>query len=113
MATLLILQGAGPLPMKATFNAPADGPVTFVLSGTTTTESAPVLTGITLSLDGTIIGAPALCWANQNNNHMAMMPMFIPVDNLSYGEPHTVEVVVANENTNTDQNDYFQVVLLY
>jgi len=46
-----------------------DGPVVFVLSGTARTESAPVLIGINLSLDGPQIRSTSMCWANQNNDH--------------------------------------------
>ena len=70
------------------------------------------MTGITLSLDGNLIGEPAVCWANQNNNHMSMMTTFIAVDNLTSGE-HTIEVAAANGETVTDINDCFQVTLLY
>ncbi len=109
---LVIFDGAGPLPQSATFNSPADGPVVFVLSGTTRTESAPILTGISLSLDGNGIGSVAVCWANQNDNHQAMRTTFIPVEFLSFGQ-HTIELTNAYSNTITDVNDYFQVTLLY
>jgi len=108
---LVIFDGAGPLPQTATFKAPTDGPVVFVLSGTARTASAAVLTGINLSLDGTNIGN-AMCWANQNNNHIAMRPTFIPYDSLTFGQ-HTIEITNAYGSTITDVNDYFQVTLLY
>jgi len=109
---LVIYEGPGPLPVTATFQAPSDGDVVFVLSGTARTESAAILTGITLSIDGVQIGSPALCWANQNNNHLAMRPTFIPFEHLSFGE-HTIAIQIAFSGTITDINDYFQVVLLY
>jgi len=109
---LVIFDGAGPLPQTATFNAPTDGPVVFVLSGTARTTSAPVLTGINLSLDGNGIGNAAMCWANQNDNHIAMRTTLIPYDSLSFGE-HTIEITNAYGSTITDTNDYFQVTLLY
>lgn len=113
MAALIIFDGAGPLPQQATFSAPLDGPAVFVLSGTATTQlNAPCLTGISLSLDGSQIGSSAVCWANQDNNHLAMRTTFIDVENLTQGE-HTIEIDNANSETNTDVNDYFQVVLLY
>lgn len=108
----VIFDGPGPLPQTAAFNAPSDGPVIFVLSGTARTESAAVLIGINLSLDGNQIGSTAMCWANQNNNHQAMRTTFIPFDSLSFGE-HTIEITNAYSNTITDVNDYFQVTLLY
>ena len=113
MPAMIIYYGIGPLPQTATFDAPSDAPMMFVLSGTTTTQgAAPTLTGITLSLDGNIIGQPAVCWANNNNNHTAMMPTYIPVDNLSEGG-HTIEINNMSAETTTDANDFFQVVLLY
>lgn len=109
---LVIFDGAGPLPQSATFNSPTDGPAVFVLSGTAYTESAPVLIGINLSLDGAVIGSGAMCWANQNDNHQAMRTTFIPYGGLSIGE-HTIELTNAFSNTITDENDRFQVTLLY
>lgn len=108
---LVIYNGPGPLPQSANFNAPSDGSVVFILSGTTRTASAPNMTGISLSLDGTVIGA-AMCWANQNDNHIAMATTFIPYKNLSFGQ-HTIELTYANGNTITDVNDRIQVTLLY
>ena len=112
MAALIIYDGPGPLPQSATFQAPLDGPAVFVLSGTARTASAAVMTGISLSLDGTVIGNPAMCWANQNDNHIAMATTFITIDNLSFGQ-HTIQINNANAATITDVNDYIQVTLLY
>jgi hypothetical protein len=111
MATLIIFDGPGPLPQTAKFQSPLEGPATFVLTATARTESAAILTGVSLSLDGNIIGT-AMCWANQNNNHIAMRTTFIPVEKLSY-DTHTIELTNAYSGTITDVNDYFQVALLY
>ena len=109
---LVIFDGNGPLPQTATFNSPTDGPVVFAVSGTARTESAPILIGINLLMDGSGIGTPAMCWANQNDNHQALRTTFIPYDSLTFGE-HTIELENAYGNTITDINDYFQVTLLY
>ena len=111
MPVEIIYYGSGPCPVRATFNAPANTPAAFVLSGTTRTQNAACMTGLTLKLDGAQIGNPALCWANQNNNHTAMMPIFIPVT-LTFGE-HQIEIDNANGDTITDQNDLVQLVLIY
>ena len=109
---MVLIDAEGPLPVSLTFNAPADGSVMFVLSGTARTESAACLIGFSLLLDGYTIGSPAMCWANQNDNHQAMRTTFIPVDNLTSGE-HTIEVVGSYGTTITDVNDYVQVTLFY
>lgn len=111
MAALVIIDTAGPFPKSATFQSPLEGPATFVLTATARTESSPLLTGVSLSLDGNVIGK-AMCWANQNNNHIAMRSTFIPVERLSYAE-HKIELTNAFSGTITDVNDYFQVTLLY
>lgn len=110
MAALIIFDGAGPLPQTVKFNSPVEGPATFVLSATARTTSAAILTGVSLSLDGNVIGT-AMCWANQNDNHIAMRTTFIPVEYLSY-DTHTIELTNAYGVTITDVNDYFQVTLL-
>ena len=109
---LVIYDGPGPLPVSVDFESPTDGSAVFVLSGTGLTASSPVLIGISLNLDGTGIGKDAVCWANQNNNHQTMRTTFIPYDDLSIGN-HTIEIANATADTITDQNDYFQVTLLY
>jgi hypothetical protein len=112
MAALIIYDGPGPLPKSATFTAPLDGPAVFALSGTARTSGAPCIVEVSLSLDGALIGKPALCWFNQNDFHMALRPTYINVDNLTFGE-HTIEISNSGGQTITDVNDYFQVVLLY
>ena len=112
MAALVIYDGPGPLPVSTTFEAPSDGDVVFVLTGTARTENAAVLTGINLYLDGGGIGNAAMCWANQNNNHIAMRPTFIPYEGLTQGS-HAIQIMNAYSDTVTDVNDYFQVTLLY
>lgn len=109
---MVLLDTIGPLPASVTFEAPADGSVMFVLSGTARTESAACMIGFSLLLDGYTVGEPAMCWANQNNNHQAMRTTFIPVDNLTSGE-HTIEVVNSYGTTITDVNDNIQVTLFY
>lgn len=111
MHALVIYDSHGPLPVTAQFDSPTDGDVVFVLTGTTRTDSAPDMTGINLVLDGVGIGSAAMCWANQNNNHMAMRPTFIPYSGLSIAT-HQIEITVYG-NTITDTNDYFQVTMLY
>ena len=109
---MVLLDMAGPLPVSVSFESPVEGDVTFVLAGTARTNSAANLTGINLYLDGAGIGNAAMCWANQNDNHIAMRPTFIPAT-LSAGT-HTIEIQPAyGGNTVTDVNDYFQVTILF
>lgn len=109
---MILLDVPGPFPVSTTFEAPADGSVMFVLSGTAWTQAASCEIGLNLVLDGNDIGSPAMCWANENAVHQAMRVTYIPFDNLTFGT-HTIEVVPAFGTTVTDSNDYVQVVLFY
>ncbi len=109
---MILLDAAGPFPVSATFEAPADGSVMFVLSGTAWTQQAACEIGLNLVLDGYDIGEPSMCWANENAVHQAMRVTFIPFDNLTSGS-HTIEVVPAFGTTVSDSNDYVQVALFY
>lgn len=111
MQALVIYDGPGPLPVSADFDSPTDGGVVFVLTATARTESAAILTGVELSIDENPVGT-AMCWANQNNNHMAMRSTFIPYSGLTIGQ-HSIQLNNAYAGTITDVNDYFQVTMLY
>jgi hypothetical protein len=110
--SMVLLDENGPLPVSAKFTAPADGSVMFVLSGTAWTGKAPAMLGINLFLDGAEIGKPALLFANQNSDHMALRTTFILYENLTPGD-HLLQVEASYANTVTDLNDYFQVTILY
>ena len=109
---LVILDGNGPLPLRATFQSPTDGDVVFAISGTAWTQNAASLIGCTLTLDGQLIGKPAICFANQNANHQALRTTFILYSGLKSGD-HAIVVQALNGQTVTDINDYFQVVMFY
>jgi hypothetical protein len=108
----VLMDAIGPLPQSISFQAPADGSVMFVLTGTAYTQSASTTIGIMLMLDGVQIGASAMLYANINNNHMAMRPSFVEFADLTVGE-HILEVVAYGSQTVTDINDHFQVTLFY
>jgi len=65
---------------------------------------------VELRIDGTQVGS-AMCRANQNNNHIALRPTFIPYEGLTIGT-HTIDLNPYG-GTITDVNDYFQVTMLY
>lgn len=108
----VLMDAIGPLPQSVTFQAPTDSSVMFVLTGTAYTQNEGNIIGVMLMLDGVQIGAAAMCYANTNNNHMAMRPSFVQFDALTFGE-HTLEVVPYDTETITDVNDHFQVTMFY
>lgn len=103
-------QVKGPMPLSASFKAPLDGPAVFMLSGSVWTQSVNQMLGIVLELDGAPIGS-AVIFSNGTATHRAVVPSFIPV-NLTFGN-HTIKLVPSTAVTTSDNNDFFDVVLIY
>lgn len=104
-----LIAGGGPLPLSNTFKAPGDGDVFFYLSGSAWSQQQGNLV-IQLLLDGKVIGEMSVC-TNETVSHKTLVPVFIAA-NLTY-DTHTVEIQVGNSQTLTDQNDNFQVLLVF
>ena len=111
MAILQILnQAKGPLPLKASFDAPSDAPTYFTLSGSVWSTTANQMIGVTLELDGKPIGSAEI-FSNTVSVHRAVVPVQITAK-LSIG-PHTITLVPLNGVTISDLNDFFNVSLIY
>ena len=108
---LVLFDGNGALPQKATFQSPTDGDVLFVVTGTAWTQNAPTLIGAELMIDADSIGG-ALVYANNNASHQTLRTGFFPYSGLTIGE-HTMTLVPSTPDTVTDTNDYYQVVMIY
>lgn len=109
MAVQVILSAVGPLPVKATFNAPGDMPMYIEVNGSIWTQTANQMIGINIDLDGTIIGT-AQIFSNGASTHRAVVPAWVPVK-LTQGQ-HTLTLTTASA-TVSDSNDSFVVVLHY
>lgn len=105
---VVLINQIGPLPISTTFTAPADGPVTFFLSGSGWTATPGTGVWITLELDGAKVATTGI-FANDAAMHLAVVPVFATA-NLTAGQ-HTLTLVPGNSNTNTDLNDLFHVSL--
>lgn len=110
MSAMIIAANAnGPLPVLATFDAPMDGPTTFVFSGTAWSQSANVPIGVEVLLDGVVIGFSQL-YSNSTAEHKTL-PTQVMVADLEPGK-HKIVLRALNANTVTDANDNFSVALL-
>lgn len=107
---LLINQAKGPLPVSAKFDAPADGRVSFIVTGSAWSQQADQPIGIALELDGVPLGQ-ALIFSNGKSTHRALIPVYLPAK-LTFG-PHAVTLVAINAATTSDYNDFFNVILDY
>jgi hypothetical protein len=104
---IVLLNQVGPLPLTTTFTAPADGPVSFFLSGSGWTAN-PGWVWITLELDGVQVTSTGV-FANNGAMHLAVVPVYATA-NLTSGQ-HTLTLVAGNSTTVTDLNDFFHVSL--
>ena len=110
MELFTVIDQPGPLPAKVTFDAPVDGPVVFVVTGSAYSTDTNVPIGFSVSLDGTVIGTASL-YSNGNETHRAFPTLFLAID-LAEGN-HTCSIQAANGNTVTDSNDPFAVQILF
>ena len=105
---IVLISKVGPLPITVAFNAPADGPVSFFLSGTAWSATADSFLQIELLVDDTYVSLTN-AFTNIADSHTALLPTFIPY-NLTAGQ-HTLTLQVSNDTTITDNNDFFHVSL--
>jgi hypothetical protein len=110
MQVLQIINQPGPLPLKATFNAPLDGPALLVVTSTLWSTSANVPLQLYVSLDGTQI-ATGQIFSNGASTHRALPTLFIGF-NLIYG-PHTLTLTLGGTGVVSDLNDFFNATLVF
>jgi hypothetical protein len=105
---MVLINQTGPLPITVTFNAPADGPVSFFLSGSGWTQHSGTGVWLELALDGVKVASSGV-YANNASVHLTTVPVFAAA-NLAAGE-HSLTLNLGNPTTLTDANDYFHVSL--
>lgn len=110
MAVQVLVQQAGPLPIKATFQALGDLPTYLEVNGSVWSQTANVVIGIAVNLDGQNVGQ-AKIFSNGPATHRAVVPAYIPIK-LSQG-PHTITLSAATGQTVSDFNDFYTVVIHY
>ena len=108
-AKLIAVNVPGPLPVTLTFDAPLDGPCTFLFSGTAWSSRANELIGVEVLLDDAVIGTSQL-FSNSTNEHKAL-PSQVMDSNLKMGRRKIVFQALGS-NTVTDANDNFSLALM-
>ena len=109
MAIQVLLSQVGPLPITAQFNAIGDSPMYIEVNGSVWTQTANVMTGIDIAIDGQKVGT-ANIFSNTPSTHRAVVPAYVPVK-LSQG-PHKI-TLSASANTVSDLNDSYTAVIHY
>ena len=110
MSVQVIIQQAGPLPIRATFQSLGDFPMYLEVNGSVWSQSANALIGIAVNLDGEYVGK-AQIFSNGTATHRAVVPAYIPVK-LSQGQ-HTITLVAVTTQTVSDFNDFYTAVIHY
>lgn len=109
MAIQVLLSQVGPLPITAQFNAIGDSPMYIEVNGSVWTQTANVMTGIDIAIDGQKVGT-ANIFSNTPTTHRAVVPAYVPVK-LNQG-PHKI-TLSASANTVSDFNDSYTAVIHY
>lgn len=111
MPAMTILNAPGPLPLKATFQAPTDGPVTVAVSGSAYTATAGRWVGVQVLFDRGIAGnCTVFCTAA--NSHQTLIPALLSTTIPGSGT-QAVVLMAATPDTQSDANDFYQVTLIY
>ena len=111
MATTLIFEGVGPLPINGTFQSNAIGPAMLFLSGSGYRNLFEGLIEITLTINGQV-AATAQVYANEAQSHKALVAPLGPF-NMQFG-PTSFEISLNDViNCTTDSNDSFQAALIF
>ena len=111
MPVQVILSQQGPLPVKATFNALSDAPVTLEVSGSVWTQTANNMIGIQIAIDGNPVGK-AIIFSNAASTHRTVVPAYIPLQ-LPFGQHAITLSALPSTSTVSDQNDFYTAVLHY
>lgn len=111
MSSVTILNLPGPLPLKVTFPAPTDGPVSFAVSGSASSTTAGQSVGVTVMFDRDIIGTCSV-FCNTAGSHQTLIPALLSATIPGSGT-HAIALMPATPCTQSDANDFFQVTLLY
>ncbi len=115
----IIINQKGGLPITAEVTTGSVGPSMLIVSGSVWSPNADRLIGIGVTLDGAAVGE-AVIWSNTPAQHRAVVSVYLPIelDKPFTGDPpvnpptYTVELAALNGDTNSDYNDWYQVVLL-
>ena len=108
MGLQVLIQQAGPLPIKATFNAPTDAPMYLEVNGSVWSQSNNTMIGISVQVDSNVLGQ-AQIYSNGSSTHRTVVPAYFELK-LDQG---THAIVLANYGGVSDSNDSFTAVLHY
>lgn len=106
----VILNQAGPLPIKVNVKWPTSSPVVVAVSGSAWTQKANTTLAVELNIHATNQGMLQQ-FANAASTHFAFPTTFFAV-NGAIGDA-TLTLSAANDTTVTDQNDHFSVAIIY
>lgn len=110
MAIQVIVQQAGPLPIRVAFQTPSDAPMCLEVNGSVWSQSPNQLIGIKVNLDGKDIGQ-ARIWSNGAATHRTVVPVYIHIQ-LKQGQ-HILALSPDNAATVSDLNDFYTAILHY
>ena len=109
MALPVIIDQAGPLPIKTVVPWPSSNTVVVAVSGSAYAQKPATMLTVKLSIGDT--SETLQVYANQPSMHLALPTGFFARTGL-YG-PVAVTLSAGDGNTFTDVNDHFQVALIY
>jgi hypothetical protein len=106
----VIIDQAGPLPIKATADIESLGPAVLTLAGSVWSQTSNTMIGVSLLVDGESAGS-ARIFSNGPSTHRAVVPVTIPYT-FTIGS-HTFTLEPMTTQTISDANDFFTLGVQY
>ena len=110
MPVQMIINQAGPLPLKANFDAKGNQVMYLEVNGSVYSGNANKMVGIEIQVDNKSVGK-AQIFSNGASTHRAVVPAYLPIQ-LSQGT-HTLSLSASTTDTTSDYNDIFTAVIHY
>jgi hypothetical protein len=106
----VIIDQAGPLPIKGTAEIESDGPAVLTLAGSVWSQTSNAMIGVSLLIDGEAASS-ARIFSNGPSTHRAVVPVTVPYTFTIGSHTFTLEPMTAQ--TVSDANDFFTLSVQY
>jgi hypothetical protein len=107
-----VISEAGPLPLEGTYNKRRGGTLIISAAGSGYSAAGEQTIGMKVLVNGQPLpGGTAQVYTNEKDSHKAFVPTFEVVTGLPAGQQVNIELQPLDNNTKTDDNDFFRVTV--
>jgi hypothetical protein len=105
-----VINDTGPLPLEGTYNKRRGGTLIISAAGSGYSSAGEQKIGMKVLVNGKEVGI-AQVYTNEKLSHKAFVPAFEVVNLVPAGKQVNIELQPLDNNTKTDENDFFRVTV--